>query len=154
MDEFIVWDIEGKCWIPKSKCAIATSNSTSNIAKGFTLLTEVESNEYSECFVPDFIPVQVCNYIGKTDIEGNKIYADSSIVEFNMSGSKKNFKATGFFTFNKKNLSYEFVCFKIDKKKLNSCRYDIDWRNAYKDTFKIIGTLQEDKHLIGESDGR
>ena len=68
-----------------------------------------------------------------------------------MSGSRMNFKATGFITFNKKNLSYEFVCFKIDNKKLDSCRYDIDWRNAYGRNLKVIGTLQEKPELLGDT---
>ena len=86
--------------------------------------------------------------IGKTDIKGKNIYADSSIVELEMSGSKKNFKAVGYFFFHIYKLSYEFKCLMIDNKKLDHERTDINWRSMYSNSLKIIGTLQEKKELL------
>ena len=90
------------------------------------------------------------DYIGKTDIEGNKIYADSSIVRFVMSGSKKNFTATGYFFFHVYKLSYEFRCLMLDNKKLGYERRDINWRHMLSNSLKVIGTLQENPELLKE----
>jgi len=134
MNEYIIWDKEKKKF---------SSDAWFNLHPNGDLV-KLSSNQFRNCNQNHSIH----NYIGKTDIEGNKIYADCSIVEFSMSGSRKNFKATGYFYFNTKKLSYEFKYLMLDKKKSDKARTDIDWRNAYKDTFKIIGTLQENKDML------
>ena len=74
-------------------------------------------------------------YIGKTDIEGNKIYADSSIVEFSTNdlGWQK-----GYFSYNENGLNYQFNS--KDGALLT------DWMEIK--NLKIIGTLQENKELL------
>lgn len=128
MNEFIVWDKDCEVFIDE----IMMNRNGIPFHKGWAV------DEETYIFF---------NHIGKTDIEGNKIYADCSIVEFEMSGSRINFKATGYFYFDKGDLSYEFVCLKIDKKMIEP-RKDINWRDAYSKTIKIIGTLQENPELL------
>lgn len=81
-------------------------------------------------------------HIGKTDIEGDKIYADSSIVEW--IHQKNTYR--GYFSFNKTYLRYEVCVF--DGGDIQAVDYFYLGHNR----FKIIGTLQEDKHLLGEYD--
>jgi len=77
-------------------------------------------------------------FIGKTDIEGEKIYADSSIVEFatNDLGWQK-----GYFTYNENGLNYQFNS--KDGALLT------DWMEIR--SLKVIGTLQENPELLGEN---
>jgi hypothetical protein len=77
------------------------------------------------------------NYIGKTDTEGNKIYADSSIVEFGYNG--KNNKAI--VTWDDIQLSYDFEF---------SNGFRCSYVNLYQEisNLKIIGTLQENPELL------
>ena len=81
-------------------------------------------------------------YIGKTDIEGNKIYADSSIVELNFK-PRFDIETTeyviGFFTFCTKELRYVI-------KVLNKHLFDTLYYDEYTIlNLKIIDTLQENK---------
>ncbi len=75
-------------------------------------------------------------YIGKTDIEGNKIYADSSIVEFysRLHGWQK-----GYFSYDCTSLSYRITLF-------NDMSVSFD--NERETKFKITGTLQENPELL------
>lgn len=71
--------------------------------------------------------------VGIEDIEGNKIYADSSIVEFENIGTKK----IGYFNFNKTSLCYEI----IHLPSMNGFAFE----PRIMDNFKIIDTIQENK---------
>jgi len=86
-------------------------------------------------------------YIGKTDIEDNKIYADCSIVEFLIQEEqgKPYIKCKGFFHYEEFLLSNVVRIFQQDGfKEWYIKTYDKDMMTD----FKIIGTLQEDKHLL------
>lgn len=93
-------------------------------------------------------------FIGKTDIDGKKIYADCSVVEFDdyslITGVKKDaFRAT--FTYSKKHLGYIFKLIKQGDEFIN------DEMLYYKDkvkNLKVIGTLQEKPELIGANNER
>jgi hypothetical protein len=129
MNEFIVWDEDGKCWVPNHMCGISS---------GATLLTREDSEEFADCYIPDWIDVEICNYIGKTDIEDNKIYADSSIVKVSVfddhSGEETVY--VDYVTFDKKQLRYVLS-------KSREFNFAI-----FADEIKIIGTLQENKELL------
>ena len=91
-------------------------------------------------------------YIGLKDIEDNKIYADSSIVEFEL----KDFcpcevmemdceceiytKCRGYFNFNYTQLAYDIILFNSEKIKITYNRRFYDIKNI-----KIIDTIQENK---------
>ena len=83
-------------------------------------------------------------YIGKTDIEDNKIYADYSIVEFRIK-FKGVFK--GHFWWNKITLRYMIEIYREDGFKTL-----VEFNFQEMDQFKIIGTIQENKHLLGDED--
>ncbi len=111
MNEFIVWD---------------------KVNKEFGRISEagtISEWSWDECTSNNDYTLH--QYIGKTDINGNKIYADSSIVEFNILDSKYR----GFFTYNSARLRYE-----IEISSKESIIYD----GGVKD-FKIIDTIQENK---------
>jgi len=86
-------------------------------------------------------------YIGKTDIEDNKIYADSSIFEFDydsLIGIVSYRKLKGFFYFELKTLSYRIKLMHplfFRGKDFN----DLLYHNRSMSNFKIIDTLQENK---------
>jgi len=114
-------------------------------------------DEDSECFIEDFameeyMPLndifksngyQFFNYIGKTDINDKKIYADCSIVEFTVADYKT--KDIGYFTYDSDYTSYLVK---------NSRGVVLKYSKKFIRNLKIIGTLQEDKHLLGEIDER
>lgn len=93
------------------------------------------------------------NYIGKTDINDKKIYADSSIVEFDYKG----FEEIGTVTY-KAIVKFDNVlgCYFFDvfsHADNNGYNYNFLFPTViYRvRNLKIIGTLQEDKHLLGDS---
>ena len=121
MNEFIVWDEYNKKFIDKSKCVFSDGTIFRN-ARDF------------EDMVSD--DLSIFNYIGKKDINNNKIYADCSIVEFGYTSGK----SIGYFTFNKDRLSYDL----IDRgTKLN---YSYNYNQIH--SLKVIGTLQENSDLL------
>lgn len=79
--------------------------------------------------------VDLMQYIGKTDINDKKIYAESSIVEFLFNDGTV--YTRGYFVFNKKFLSY-FVYDLEDKKHYK-------FNNFISNYIKIIDTIQENK---------
>lgn len=118
MNEFIVWDKNDERFLDS-----LFVNSELNEA--------VSSNE-------DF---GIFQYIGKTDTEGNKIYADCSIVEldyyYGMSG---HVKEKGYFTYNNETLGYSIQLLNKSEKLTSFTGL------AHKiDNLKIIGTIQENK---------
>ncbi len=94
----------------------------------------------------------VHNYIGKTDINDKKIYADSSIIEFekhvciyaDLTGKKESKyqidKYKGYFTFNEHTLRYNI-------KILTNSDNNVTWeyKNGQHRNLKIIDTIQENK---------
>ncbi len=79
--------------------------------------------------------MEAFQYIGKKDIENNKIYADCSIVEW----EHQEQKYQGYFNFNKKYLRYEihpFVDFETTP---------IEFFYIQEKSFKIIDTIQENR---------
>jgi hypothetical protein len=87
-------------------------------------------------------------YIGKTDDtpEQNKIYAGTSIVEFDFLEELHNtIKLCGIFTFNIDELRYEI---NLDEKVYEySC---LSYNDTFMSNFKVIGTIQENPELLGE----
>jgi len=82
-------------------------------------------------------------YIGKTDdtLEKNKIYADCSIVEFIIKGTRE--KGIGYFTYNKEKLRYEVMY--LDEESLE---FNKSFEFSRILNLKVIGTLQENKELL------
>jgi len=129
MKEFIVWDKKKNEFIDEHN--VLVDGSGTNI-HNFNRDSNVRFNR------DDKKELEILFAIGKDDINGNKIYADSSICMLERS------KSIGTFFFDKKYLRYKFA-FNGDKD------VSLPMNDFEKDTdFKIIGTLQEDKHLLGE----
>tara|TARA_R110000868_G_scaffold93996_1_gene259803 strand:- start:174 stop:557 length:384 start_codon:yes stop_codon:yes gene_type:complete len=80
-------------------------------------------------------------YIGLKDVEDNKIYADSSIVEFEYIKSKHK----GYFTWNNKTLSYDIMVIDWNFKILKNYSAPIGYSHLKMKNFKIIDTIQENK---------
>jgi hypothetical protein len=128
MNEFIVWDK----W-----CGGFCTNS-------MTVLLDIPSKVHKIELGDRYVKHDLI----KTDIEGNKIYADCSIVEFEwyMNGSSSSnreiIKLNGYFTYDNHSLKYRIKILDID-----SLREFInyDYKVAY---LKVIGTLQENKELL------
>lgn len=70
-------------------------------------------------------------YIGKKDVDGNKIYADVSVVEFDMHGVKK----TAYIAWDDVQLMYDFVF--LDNTGFR-CSYVSIYQKIY--NLKVIGT--------------
>ena len=76
--------------------------------------------------------------------EKNKIYADSSVFEFSFEVGHIE-KMQGYFTFNNRDLSFEIV---VINNKIPIISYSTFFKQIK--NLKVIGTLQQDKHLLGE----
>lgn len=82
--------------------------------------------------------------IGLKDINGKNIYADSSIVEFELNINKEEVKIIGYFSYIKEELRYEFYQhFKQREKFIKTYLSPIDSRLTGE--FKIIDTIRENK---------
>jgi hypothetical protein len=133
MKEFIVWDKEDKKFIkPKVdfyRERYETGKYIDNEIDG-SIITSVKYGNIED----------LLHYIGKTDIEGNKIYADSSIVEFIANMGEANRKMIGYFQYNDSNLKYGIKTF------IPIQTYDFfEFDNEKMHSFKIIDTLQENR---------
>lgn len=88
---------------------------------------------------------QVCDYIEKDDIEGNKIYADSSIVEFDrmsMNNPELEEGVIAYIAYDNNRCCYD-LCFGLEK---DAPRISIsDFTPFLRSEFKIIDTIQENK---------
>ena len=144
MNEFTIWDKVNLHWIDLFGISISDSGEVMAVS-------DLNGNQYG------LHQVDLINYIGKTDIEGNKIYADSSIVEFDYiyieTIGKQSDKARvkGYFTFNNDTLAYDLIFFHnwIDSMPnywFNMHMKKEDARRA--SNFKIIDTLQENPKLL------
>lgn len=126
MNEFIVWD---------------------DIEKDFVTNIDLDDLElynkgYSITFILGFSAhLQAFTYIGKTDDtpSQNKIYADSSIVQFEYKGEIHN----GYFVWCEKHLGYKIELFTGLTRRLIS-----EIKNL-----KVIGTLQQVNHLLEDNHG-
>ena len=118
MSEFIIW-----------------SNELKQFSESLTLKEMLKDI----CETWDVYEVEECDYfeyIGLKDIDDNKIYADSSIVEFTASGSHGYTQIKGYFHFSKEDLKYIIRTFTHGSFDFN--------KQLYKN-FKIIDTIQENK---------
>ena len=138
MKEFIVYDNQEEEFIDVEYVAIYSNGIIfkADLDNEVLDLLEGEQNRY-----------EYFNYIHKKDIFGNKIYADSSIVEWDnyQSDDDGNMlfrsKHIGYLSFDNYDLHYLM-------KDESSISYEFcsdEMRNI-----KVIGTLQQDKHLLGE----
>ena len=97
--------------------------------------------------------------IGLKDINGKSIYADSSIVEFQLkhdvifadfTGSKptiwNEIKMIGYFVFNNEDLRYEIDIVDWEKNKTKSNFVCLYYNLETMSQFKIIDTIQENKY--------
>lgn len=83
----------------------------------------------------------ICKFIGINDIDGKKIYADSSIFEFEFN----NYKYYGFISYCNNTLTYSinFLAYN-DKTHFRSSRI-LSGNTASFDNFKVVDTIQENK---------
>jgi hypothetical protein len=165
MDEFIVFDEDNNQFLTKEEIASDSDYALRLSADGALELWYLdaladtyygEGGEHTPC--QGWVKVNAIFYDGirKTDIEGNKIYADSSIVEFKLitergftgsfkygHGFVKSKTLRGFFTWNDIDLRYE-----IDIQKGQMPYVCLNYDDINMEGFKVIGTLQEHKHLL------
>ena len=81
----------------------------------------------------------ICNYIGLTDIDCKKIYADCSIVEFYFGNNLEEERLlTGYFSFNNENLRYQI-------KDINTKEAIYLWTGYIESGLTVIDTIQENK---------
>lgn len=135
MNEFAVWDNYEEEFIEDELIA-KYSDGIMIIADLDNDVCELLNNEnYKDRY-------QSFDYIQKDDIEGNKIYADSSIVEFDLGLHSNRKRAIGFFSF-----CYTFKRYQIIV--LNSFEINKDALYIYNPfnmgKFKIIDTVQQNK---------
>mgnify|MGYP000851796969 CR=1 FL=1 len=124
MNKFVVWDKKNKRFLDGDEFAIDDNGKVYNW----------DSDSYLKPFKQN---MELLNYIGKNDINNNKIYADCSIVEFEwkISGLKK----VGYFYY-----SNEYLCYMI--KWVSEYTSDVlFYDKKKKKNFKIIDTIQENK---------
>jgi hypothetical protein len=135
MNEFIVWDKYEEKFLNEENIAI----------NGVGTLFEacLDEDVYNLFEKQDRFTVH--EYIGKGDIKDRKIYADCSIVEFEIflimpdDTIKTQYKLNGIFTFNVDELRYEIDI--LNHSSFVCLNYNIgNMRN-----FKIIDTIQENK---------
>jgi len=132
MNEFVVWDKDRRVWIDESYPFYINSTGLLCIQRNNKVMM-IEN----DC--------EVFNYTGKDDIDGNKIYADCSIVEFEY---KEKFnseikKLKGFFIWDNTNLLYYIEVLGVFGR-----RPMINYKGLKIKNLKIIGTLQENKELL------
>jgi hypothetical protein len=116
MNEFIVWDVKEVELIENEGLCI-DENGKVRSSNGVLL----DEDSYKPFF-----------YIGLTDIDGKKIYADCSIVEFDDEVKSKAYVRM-------RNYAYEFYFFESGGY-TKICDFNLE-----KTRFKIIDTIQENK---------
>ena len=161
MDEFIVWSNSGQRFLKINEFSVSMQGKIILFRGGYIFDIVESGQEYV-----------LCRDIGKTDTEGSKIYAESSIVEFNYVAEDT--KLVGFFTFDSENLLYAIDVISLNGKDIKesdrnnfSDWWSTKWNHKkqliyYSEDrigidFKIIGTLQDnnnslqtDKELLDE----
>lgn len=138
MNEFIMWDKIEKEWLTTGNMPICSMEET-------LIFDFSDSNEVSSHL-----------YIGKTDIYGNKIYADSSIVEFEYEDRIPTLidddviiKFTAYFEYNIDELRCELIILDYDRTKTKSIYSVLSYNMDLMKNLKVIGTLQENQELLG-----
>jgi len=134
MNEFIAWDENDKRFY--------SFNLKELYDEGCETVLSSDSKHLGKYNVFPYDGMGIFNYIDKTDIDGNKIYADCSIVEFEYISEKQ----IGVFIYSNSISGYKIRVSKKDT-------WD-EWLNInYNDmkNFKVIGTLQQDKHLLKDN---
>ena len=135
MNALIVWDKKNKKFINRG------------VAIGTELMSDKQIiifDGYDNYFSKDISDFEIFNYIGKTDINDKNIYADCSIVEFtnDLLGN-----GVGYFSYCLDDLGYFIKVIRCENYFIGNNQkvpyYGSDMKNL-----KIIGTLQEDKHLL------
>jgi hypothetical protein len=126
MKECVFWDSEDSKFINWEEVSF-----TKDKGDDFVILIKEIDHIYSSARLYDSF-----DYIGLNDINNNKIYADSSIVEFTASGSHGYTQLKGYFHFLKEDLKYIIKTFTHGSFDFN--------KQLYKN-FKIIDTIQENK---------
>ena len=131
MNEFIVWSVSGQRFLKINEFSISMESKIILLREGKIFDVVKSGQEYI-----------LYNGIGKIDIEGNKIYADSSIVVFTFLDNKlREHEVIGYFYFNDTDLGYWIEMIDQADVKYNHTRF---YANRVKD-LKIIDTLQENK---------
>ena len=137
MNEFIVWDEENKEFYDDW---VFFDND------GGDLYVADINNECHDPHAVENVNLKAFWSIGKTDIEGNKIYADSSVVEFDfrLFDEDQYEKLSGYFSFNADLAMYEL------REPYSEDGYRIYYliNNDIKN-LKIVGTLQKNPDLCG-----
>lgn len=124
MNEFIVWDEEKK--------AFNKNEVWMDRFGAFYTLPELSYSETKGKFW-DRHSMKTFNYIGKTDINENKIYADCSIVEIEYGLYSTRRTIVGYFSYNSSFCRYDFIG--------NESNFNFTLINS----IKIIDTIQENK---------
>jgi hypothetical protein len=130
MNEFIVWDKDKKEFIGVRNDIRLTFNE--DVENGY---------EVERVYPYDSIEINadIFPYVGKTDINNKNIYADSSIVEFEL-GTISNKKLKGYFKYSNYTLGYHIILVD-DCNKGRAFKFDAELMYD----FKIIDTIQENK---------
>jgi len=141
MNKFIVWDKTLKCFHLDGRVKLE-NGTLKPIGKDYT----------------------IHNNIGLKDINGKNIYADSSIIEFQLkddvifadfTGAKptiwNEIKMIGYFVFNNEYLRYEIDIIDWGKNKTKSNFVCLYYNLATMSQFKIIDTIQENKLGLNKS---
>ena len=133
MNDFIVWDKCRKGWIDESYPFFINSS-------GFLCIQRNDKQMVIENDCEIFKP------IGLKDTEGNKIYADCSIVEFSVCSlepfsKKKQIKRIGKVRYCNSTCAYEIVVVNMSRIEY----YDFSGMAFEISDIKIIDTIQENK---------
>jgi len=128
MNEFIVWD-----------------NFEKKFSEDNVRLTAGGGVTYGECYYGGIANLEgqkftICNYIGIKDTNNNKIYADSSIVEFLLAiPNQPQVRLRGYFFMSEHTLGYEIQVFGM------KMTLPMDLRTNVVTEINIIDTIQENK---------
>lgn len=130
MNKFVVWDKKNKRFLDGDEFAIDDNGKVYNW----------DSDSYLKPFKQN---MELLNYIGKNDISNNKIYADCSIVEFeliiNPVCRTVVLNRKGVFKYDKDLCAYIIECIDEDRILIFSTSF------KHIKNIKIIDTIQENK---------
>jgi len=147
MNDFIVWDKENNIFFDRESNFDKIYSKTED---EMYCPEEMYTNWFYYIFGFDILRdssdrLTSHDYIGKSDINNKKIYADSSIIEFEIfiinpdDTTSVIYTLNGFFTYNDIELRYEIDI--LDNNSFVCLNYNIENQR----NFKIIDTLQENK---------
>ncbi len=138
MNEFIVWDIKSESFRQIIKIDFVN------------MYFQLESKS-SDDYKVNLNDLTTHTYIHKTDIEGNKIYAESSIIEFDFLGfgEDKAVQYQGFVKWNLERYRYDIEVFSHADKDGDNYIFDLGKCIDRIKNIKIVGTLQQNIKMIG-----